>query len=73
MKTSNSKKNPFHNYAKYSGIAVQMLAIILLGVFGGVKLDEWLAIKFPLFTILFSMLSVAIAIYVVIKDVLKKP
>jgi len=65
------KKPPLYNYAKYSGIAFQMVAIILLGVFGGMKLDSFLNLKFPLFTVLFSILSVFLSIYTVIKDLLK--
>lgn len=69
---NNQKKSYLNNYAKYSGIAVQMLAIILLGVFGGYKLDQWLNMSFPVFTILLSLLSVFFAIYSVVKDLLKK-
>jgi hypothetical protein len=51
----------------------QMAATIGLGVFGGIKLDEWLGLKkFPVFTIVLSLASVFIAIYLVIKDFLKK-
>jgi F0F1-type ATP synthase assembly protein I len=49
-----------------------MIAIVLAGVFGGIKLDEWLQWKFPLFTILLSILGVFAAIYFAIKDFLKK-
>ena len=67
----NSKKQ-LPNYGRYSSIAIQMLVIIVAGVFGGFKLDEYLKLHFPIFTILFSFLSVALAIYYVIKDFLKK-
>jgi F0F1-type ATP synthase assembly protein I len=69
---NNQKKNYLNNYAKYSGIAIQMLVIILLGVFGGYKLDQWMKLSFPVFTILLSLLSVFFAIYSVVKDLLKK-
>jgi len=69
---NNQKKNYLNNYAKYSGIAIQMLAIILLGVFGGYKLDQWMNLSFPVFTILLSLLSVFFAIYSVVKDLVKK-
>ncbi|MCD4697982.1 MAG: AtpZ/AtpI family protein [Bacteroidales bacterium] len=59
------------SYAKYSSIAFQMLFIILLGVFGGIKLDEWLNLHYPIFTVILSMLSVILAIYYVVKDLLK--
>ncbi|MCD4790074.1 MAG: AtpZ/AtpI family protein [Bacteroidales bacterium] len=72
MKKNDQKKNYLNDYAKYSSIALQMLVIILLGVFGGVKLDEWLNLQFPVFTVILSLLSVTIAIYSVVKDLLKK-
>ena len=71
-KNDSDKKNQLKGYAKYSSIALQMLVIILLGVFGGIKLDEWLALKFPVFTVILSILSVILAIYYVTKDLLKK-
>jgi F0F1-type ATP synthase assembly protein I len=52
-------------------MAFQMLVIILAGVFGGFKMDEWLKTK-PLFTIILSLLSVILAIYYVTRDLLKK-
>jgi F0F1-type ATP synthase assembly protein I len=69
---NNQKKNSLNNYAKYSGIALQMLVIILLGVFGGYKLDQWMNIRFPVFTILLSLSSVIVAIYSVVKDLMNK-
>ncbi len=71
MKQQNSKKKQFNDYAKYSSIAFQMLAIILVGVFGGIKLDELLKINFPVFTLILTILSVVFAIYYVIKDLIK--
>jgi hypothetical protein len=35
--TQKSKPSTPSNYAKYTGIAFQMIAIILVGVFGGIK------------------------------------
>lgn len=69
MKNNN---DPLRNYARYSGIAVQMLVIIAGGIIGGFYLDRWLQWNFPVFTVLFSILSVGIAIYISIKDFLKK-
>jgi len=50
-----------------------MFAIIGLGIFGGVKLDQWLKVGFPVFTVLLSIISVAAAIYTAVKDLLRKP
>jgi hypothetical protein len=59
------------NYAKYTGLAFQMAAIIFIGVFGGLKLDAYLKWNFPIFTLVFSVLSVVVAVYSAIKDFLK--
>ena len=49
-----------------------MLAIILIGVFGGLKLDQVVtSIEFPLFTLIFSVAGVALSIYYGIKDFIK--
>ncbi|NOZ47516.1 MAG: AtpZ/AtpI family protein [Chlorobi bacterium] len=73
-KQNNSKKEnkpPLYNYAKYSGIAFQMVAIIIIGVFGGMKIDKYFGFQFPVFTVALSILSVFFAIYYVIRDLLK--
>lgn len=66
-------KKSFDNYIKYTNIAFQMAAVIGIGVFGGIKLDGWLSLDFPVFTLLLSLISVAAAIYLSVKDFLKKP
>lgn len=71
-KKPNSPKKQLNSYAKYSGMAVQMAAIIVGGVLGGIKLDEYLELKFPIFTLVFTLLSVFLAMYYFIKDVIKK-
>jgi ATP synthase protein I len=65
-------KKQLSNYAKYSGMAIQMAAIIVGGVLGGIQLDKWLALKFPIFTLVLTLLSVFLAMYYFIKDVIKK-
>lgn len=59
-----NKKSPLGDYARYSGIAIQMVVIIALGSYGGVKLDEAHPNDNRLFTIICSLVSVAIAMYV---------
>lgn len=53
-------------------MGLQMAAIITGGVFAGIKLDKWLQLKFPIFTLVFTLLSVFLAIYYFIKDSIKK-
>jgi ATP synthase protein I len=59
------------SYARYSAIAFQMLFIVLAGVFGGMQIDKLLQWRFPVFTVVLSILAVFAAIYFVLKDLLK--
>jgi F0F1-type ATP synthase assembly protein I len=72
------KKNPkkqenkgLNDYAKYSGIAFQMLAIIALTTWGGIKLDKLAGFEKPVFTVILSLLGVFAAIYTAVKDFIK--
>jgi F0F1-type ATP synthase assembly protein I len=76
---SQKQKNPknqqnrgIKDFAKYSGMAFQMLGIILVTTWGGVKLDKITGWKTPVFTVVLSLLGVFAAIYVSIKDLIKK-
>ena len=68
----NKDKNTLKSYAKYSGIAFQMGAIIFLGTWGGYKLDNYFNFENHILTLILSMVSVFLAIYTVIKDFIKK-
>ena len=68
---SDPKKQPLKSYARYSGMGLQMLVIILVGVFGGYKLDQWLHTG-PILTIILSIISVLISIYSITRDLLRK-
>jgi len=65
-----SKKHPLTNYALYSNMGIEMGVIIALGVFGGVKLDKLWDCS-PIFTLILSLSGVAIAIYTMIRTVLR--
>jgi F0F1-type ATP synthase assembly protein I len=54
---------------KYSGMAIQMGVIILVGVFAGQKLDEYLQTA-PYLTVVFALLSIFAALYSTLKDIL---
>jgi len=66
------RKNRLDAYGRYSGLGIQMLAIIFAGMYGGYKLDNFLNFKFPVFTIVLSLFSVAVAISLVVKDFSKR-
>jgi F0F1-type ATP synthase assembly protein I len=69
-KKTKRKPSQLNNAARYSGIAFQMIAIILLGVFGGIKLDELVVWEFPVFTLVLTLLAVVLSIYYTIKDLI---
>jgi ATP synthase protein I len=59
------------SFTKYSGLGIQMIVIILITVWGGIKLDKLFALQTPVFTIILSLLGVFAAIYTAIKDFIK--
>ncbi|MBA4321672.1 MAG: hypothetical protein C0408_02525 [Odoribacter sp.] len=74
-----SRKNPekdpensgLTEYARYTGLGVQMIVIILVSVWGGIKLDKLFAFETPVFTVILSLLGVFAAIYTAVKDFIK--
>ncbi len=78
QKQKNQKKVPknqgnkgLQDFGKYSGIAFQMIAIIGVMTWGGVKLDKVLGLSTPVFTIILSLLGVFAGIYVAVKDFIR--
>jgi len=65
------KKNQLNTYARFSGIAFQMIAIIGLGTFGGIKLDKKYPNDYMLYTLILSFTSVIIALIYVVRRVLQ--
>lgn len=64
------QKRRFDDFIKYSNLAFEMIAIMAVGVFAGYKLDQWLKLDFPAFTLGLMILSVIGAIYHVIRKFL---
>lgn len=58
--------------AQYSGIAFQMLGTIGLGVYAGLKLDEWQGNRRPVWTIVLSLTAIGASLYLFIKQLTKK-
>jgi len=69
QKTAKKKVNA---YLKYTGIAFQLAAIILLGIFGGQKLDELCGFEVPIITILLLLLLFTGFMYRLYLDLTKK-
>jgi F0F1-type ATP synthase assembly protein I len=60
-----------NDFARYSGMAFQMIAIILITTWGGIELDKLVKFNTPVFTIILSLLGVFAAIYTALKDFIK--
>lgn len=72
QKPPNEKKRPPSNsYLEYSGLTFQMLVVIGLGVWGGMKLDQRIELGFPAFTVGLTLLSVIVAMVMVILKVMR--
>ncbi|WMJ72507.1 AtpZ/AtpI family protein [Cytophagaceae bacterium ABcell3] len=64
------KKRPLEAYIKYSGLAMQMIMLMLIAVWAGSKLDAYFEVKNRLFTIFLLLFSVIGSVYLVIKSLL---
>ena len=59
------------SFVQFSGIAFQMLGTIGLGVWGGMKIDEWQNNRTPVWTIILSMTAIGASLYLFIKQLTK--
>lgn len=59
---------PVNNYAKYSGIGIQMIAIIGVFSFVGYELDQHAHHQVQWITAAMSLLGVFVSLYIVIKS-----
>ena len=69
-KEKNSREEGLRAYSRYSTIAVQMVVIIVIAALGGVKLDK-LADTKPIFSVILSLLGVAAALWLIIKEAVR--
>lgn len=57
---------------KYATMGTQLFAIMAAFTFGGYYLDRYLEFRAPVFTVLLSLIGIAAAFYLTLKDLLKK-
>ncbi len=67
----NKKKSGISKFARFSGLGIQMGAIIAGFTWLGTFLDQKYAIKTPWWTIGLSLFGVMAGLYLVIKEVIK--
>ncbi len=68
---SHQKENPIRQYAVYSSVVFQMLAIIALGFWGGKKLNDYWEIQNNLLTVGIGLSGLGLALYNTIKQLEK--
>lgn len=71
MEKPSSKKPGNNAILKYSGLAFNMMAIIISMSLGGKYLDSYVNNSFPIFTLIGVLLSVFVAVYLSIRELLK--
>jgi F0F1-type ATP synthase assembly protein I len=64
----NKVTNPLKQYARYTGIAFQMMAVMALSAWLGWKLDQWMELSFPIFTLVLTIATVALVLYKIIRS-----
>ena len=67
----NPPNKGLNDFARYSGMAFQMIAVILITTWGGIELDKLTKTETPVFTIILSLLGVFAAIYTAVKDFIR--
>lgn len=68
---SKQSRSQLNTYIKYSGLAFQMIAVMGLAVWGGMKLDKMAGNDFPAFMIILALLSFTAALIVTIRSLPK--
>ena len=67
-KKLSSAKNALSSYAKYTGVAFQMMAIIIAFAFIGYQLDKWAGNEIQWITALSCVIGVCFSIYNTIRQ-----
>ncbi len=71
-KNDSQGRSGLNDYIKYAGMGFQMLAIIGIFTWVGVKLDARSASDTPLYTAILALLGVIIGIYTALRDFIKR-
>lgn len=61
-----SETPKYRNTLRYAGLATQMMALLLIAVWGGMKLDEALNSK-PAFLIIFPVLGLGLSLWQLVR------
>ena len=70
-KNKTNKKKQLNSYIKYSSLTTQMAIIIITGTFFGDYLDNSNNSEIPFYTIIFSIFSIILSLYYVLRKIVK--
>ncbi|ACE06082.1 hypothetical protein Aasi_0692 [Candidatus Amoebophilus asiaticus 5a2] len=59
-----------HNYLQYASLGIQMVVVMGVSTWIGLRLDKYLELSFPIFLCLFSVGSTVLTMYITIKKLL---
>lgn len=59
-----------NSYMRYAALGTELMVLLFLGVWGGLKLDEWLKTK-PLFLIALPLIGLVVAFYQLYKSLMQ--
>ncbi len=65
-------KQGMNAYARFGTLGIQMVAFLVIGIFGGRWLDRTVVLKFPLFTLLGTLIGVVGAMWFLFQETKKK-
>ena len=65
---NDNDNKPLSNYAKYSGIGIQMVVVIGVFSFAGYKIDQYAGHQTQWVTAALSLIGVFISLYIVIRS-----
>ncbi len=71
-KSTEKPQKQLNSYLRFSGFGIQMMATIGLAAWGGLKLDEYLELKVPVFLIVFILSAIGGSLYIFIRQVTGK-
>jgi len=69
-KNNRNKKKQLNSYIRYSSLTTQMAVIIAAGAFFGDYLDDLYNTDSKIYTIIFSLSSIFLALYYVLKKII---
>ena len=71
LKNKKNKRKQLNSYIKYSSLTAQMAVIIITGTFFGDYLDNSNNSEIPFYTIIFSIFSIFLSLYYVLRKIAK--